>query len=177
MAKQNRCRLVRKSTPRRKSHRELPPVGSGLVSVARLHVYVNGRLVQRIPIDPDRNLSDRAERGGPQSGQIPLQLSRDSWIVLEAVGDRPMFPVITGTEEPFLLVSDAVARWRVRSGLRRRQTLVQWWLGIRSLCADQSDLGVDQSRRCLASPGWFPGKKSTFQPKIPVSVCCTRNHD
>lgn len=79
------------------------------VSVSRVHVYVNGLLAHRIPIDPGRDLSSRAGPGqGPWLADLPLSLSRDSWIVLEAVGDKPMFPVVTGTEEPFLLVSDAV---------------------------------------------------------------------
>lgn len=79
------------------------------VSVSRIQVYVNGRLIKRIPVDPNRNLADIAPPPlGPVSGQLDLALKEDSWIVLEAAGDRPMFPVVTGTEEPFLLVSDAV---------------------------------------------------------------------
>lgn len=80
------------------------------VSLDRLHVYVNGRLVKRVPVDPDRDLSEagRSRGGGPFTGQLALALGADSWIVLEAAGSRPMFPVVTGTEEPFLLVSDAV---------------------------------------------------------------------
>jgi hypothetical protein len=76
------------------------------VSVGRIHVYLNGRLVQRIAVDPDRRLSDVG--GTPLSGDVSMTLMGDSWIVLEAAGDRPMFPVVTATEEPFLLVSDAV---------------------------------------------------------------------
>ena len=76
------------------------------VSVARLHVYLNGRRVARIDVDPDRNLADVG--GMPLTGEVPITVERDSWIVLEAVGDRPMFPMVCGTEEPFLLVSDAV---------------------------------------------------------------------
>lgn len=79
------------------------------VSVRRLHLWVNGRLQQKIAVDPNRSLAQTAAPPqGPLVGQIPLALPRDAWIVLEAVGEKPMFPVITGTEEPFLLVSDAV---------------------------------------------------------------------
>ena len=79
------------------------------VSVSRIHLWVNGRLQQKIPVDPSRNLADTAAApAGPVSGQLALTLPRDAWVVMEAVGDKPMFPVITGTEEPFLLVSDAV---------------------------------------------------------------------
>ena len=57
------------------------------VSVGRLHVWVNGRLAQRIDVDPSRNLAMNAPAGGgPLSGEIPLKLTQDSWIVLEAVG-------------------------------------------------------------------------------------------
>ena len=79
------------------------------VSVSRIHVWVNGRLQQKIPVDPSRSLADTAQApSGPVVGQVSLSLPRDAWIVLEAAGEKPMFPVITGTEEPFLLVSDAV---------------------------------------------------------------------
>lgn len=79
------------------------------VSVSRLHLWVNGRLQQKIAVDPGRNLADTATApAGPLSGQIPISLPRDAWVVMEAFGEKPMFPVITGTEEPFLLVSDAV---------------------------------------------------------------------
>jgi hypothetical protein len=88
------------------------------VSVSRIQLFVNGRLTQVIPVDADRNLADTAPApGGPVVGQIPLSLTQDSWIVLEAAGDRPMFPVITGTEEPFLLISDAVGALASAIGL------------------------------------------------------------
>jgi hypothetical protein len=76
------------------------------VSVSRLQIYVNGLITQIVRVDPDRNLADRG--GQPLIGTATLTLTKDSWIVLEAVGDRPMFPVVTATEEPFLLISDAV---------------------------------------------------------------------
>jgi hypothetical protein len=76
------------------------------VSVSRLQLYVNGRLVQTVQVDPARNLADVG--GKPLSGSLSVTLTQDSWLLMEAVGERPMFPVITGTEEPFLLISDAV---------------------------------------------------------------------
>ena len=79
------------------------------VSVSRIQVYKNGRLIERIPIDPKRNLADTAAApNGPFTRQLTVNVDKDSWFVLEAVGEKAMFPVITGTEEPFLLVSDAV---------------------------------------------------------------------
>jgi hypothetical protein len=76
------------------------------VSISRIQVWVNGRLQQKIAVDPGQNLADVG--GKPVTGQLPITLAKDSWIVLEAAGERPMFPVVTATEEPFLLVSDAV---------------------------------------------------------------------
>jgi hypothetical protein len=67
---------------------------------------MNGLLIKTITVDPARNLADVG--GQPLTGDIPLMLTQDSWLMMEAVGDRSMFPVITATEEPFLLVSDAV---------------------------------------------------------------------
>ena len=79
------------------------------VSVNRIQVYLNGRMMKTIAVDPARDLSDKAgPPNGPFTGQLTLNIDKDSWIVLEAVGDKPMFPVITGTEEPFLLISDAI---------------------------------------------------------------------
>ncbi|HMY59882.1 MAG TPA: CehA/McbA family metallohydrolase, partial [Pseudomonadota bacterium] len=149
------------------------------VSVARLHVYVNGRLVQRIPIDPDRNLSDRAERGGPQSGQIPLQLSRDSWIVLEAVGDRPMFPVITGTEEPFLLVSDAVGALAGPLGIAATTDIGAVVVGNPQPYALTNPIWVSTSRAAAwRAPGVVPWKEINVPAQDPgVGVLRTRNHD
>jgi hypothetical protein len=76
------------------------------VSVSHISIYVNGLIVSSVRVDPGRNLADRG--GDPLTGSLALTLSEDSWIVLEAAGERPMFPVVTGTEEPFLLISDAV---------------------------------------------------------------------
>jgi hypothetical protein len=59
-----------------------------------------------IAVDPDRNLADRG--GQPLVDTLSFTLDKDSWIVIEAVGNRSMFPIVTGTEEPFLQVSDAV---------------------------------------------------------------------
>ena len=79
------------------------------VSVNRINVWVNGRIAQVISVDPNANLADVSPpEEGPLWGHITLKLDKDSWIVMEAVGYKPMFPVITGTEEPFLLVADAI---------------------------------------------------------------------
>jgi hypothetical protein len=76
------------------------------VSVSRISIYVNGLITNSVRVDPARNLADRG--GAPLTDELALKLTKDSWIVLEAAGERPMFPVVTGTEEPFLLISDAV---------------------------------------------------------------------
>ena len=75
-----------------------------LAGVGGTHsVYVNGRLTQRIfgrssqPGDAPRPAPGGPLRGTAGSGRF----HQDGWIVLDAVGDRPMFPVVTGTEEPF----------------------------------------------------------------------------
>lgn len=149
------------------------------VSVSRLHVYVNGRLLHRVRVDPDRNLADTAPAPqGPLTGQIPLLLSADAWIVLEAAGDRPMFPVITGTEEPFLLVSDAVGA-------------LAGPLGI-SVTTDIGAVVVgNEQPYAITNPIWIrTGTSDTFRPagvvpwaeiNVPeqdpgVGVLRTRNH-
>jgi hypothetical protein len=98
------------------------------VSVGRIHVYVNGRMVQRILVDPNRSLADTAlPPHGPVSGQLTLTLPRDSWIVLEAVGDRPMFPVVTGPRSRFCSSRMRWVRWPDRSASLRPPTSARWW--------------------------------------------------
>jgi len=75
------------------------------VSVSRIFVTVNGKLLadKTVSVDPNRDLAN-----SPLDGQVLLSLDKDAWIVLDALGDKPMWPMVTGTEEPFLLISDAI---------------------------------------------------------------------
>jgi len=150
------------------------------VSVSRIHVYVNGRMTQRILVDPDRNLADTAASPhGPLTGQIPLTLPRDSWIVLEAVGDRPMFPVVTGTEEPFLLVSDAVGALAGPLGIAATTDIGAVVVGNEQPYALTNPVWVQVSRSTSwRPPGVVPWKEINVPAQDPgVGVLRTRNHE
>jgi hypothetical protein len=150
------------------------------VSVGRIHVYVNGRMVQRILVDPDRSLADTAlPPHGPVSGQLTLTLPRDSWIVLEAVGDRPMFPVVTGTEEPFLLVSDAVGALAGPLGIAATTDIGAVVVGNEQPYALTNPVWVQVGRgTSWRPPGVVPWKELNVPAQDPgVGVLRTRNHD
>ena len=150
------------------------------VSVGRIHVYVNGRMVQRILVDPDRSLADTAlPPHGPVSGQLTLTLPRDSWIVLEAVGDRPMFPVVTGTEEPFLLVSDAVGALAGPLGIAATTDIGAVVVGNEQPYALTNPVWVQVGRgTSWRPPGVVPWKELNVPSQDPgVGVLRTRNHD
>jgi len=150
------------------------------VSVGRLHVYVNGRLVQRIPIDPKRNLASNAPDGeGPLTGAIPLVLSRDSWVVLEAVGDKPMFPVVTGTEEPFLLISDAVGALAGPLGIAATTDIGAVVVGNPQPYALTNPIWIKTGRGAAwKAPGVQPWKDINVPDQDPgVGVLRTRNHE
>jgi hypothetical protein len=152
------------------------------VSVNRIQVYVNGRLIQKVKIDPDRNLADSAADGsgtrGPVSGQLALTLMRDSWIVLEAVGDKPMFPVVTGTEEPFLLVSDAVGALAGPLGIPVTTDIGAVVVGNEQPYALTNPVWV----RVQGGPAWQPpgvvpwNELNTPDVDPGVGVLRTRNH-
>jgi hypothetical protein len=150
------------------------------VSVGRIHVYVNGRMVQRILVDPDRSLADTAlPPHGPVSGQLMLTLPRDSWIVLEAVGDRPMFPVVTGTEEPFLLVSDAVGALAGPLGIAATTDIGAVVVGNEQPYALTNPVWVQVGRgTSWRPPGVVPWKELNVPAQDPgVGVLRTRNHN
>jgi hypothetical protein len=119
------------------------------VSVGRVLLWLNGRLLQTIRVDPARNLADVG--GKPLTGTIPVTLTEDSWLMMEAVGDQPMFPVITATEEPFLLVSDAVGALAGPLGL-----------------AATTDIGVavvgNEAPHAITNPIWVRVGSSNWQP-------------
>ena len=148
------------------------------VSVNRIQVYVNGRLLHRLKVDPDRNLADAAAPpAGPVSGQLPLTLKSDSWIVLEAVGDRPMFPMVTGTEEPFLLVSDAVGALAGPLGIAAT-TDIGAVVGNEQPYALTNPIWVRRSAESFQPPGVVPWSEINVPEADPgVGVLRTRNHD
>ena len=148
------------------------------VSVNRIQVYVNGRLLHRIKVDPARNLADTAAApGGPINGQLPLALKVDSWIVLEAVGDKPMFPVVTGTEEPFLLVSDAVGALAGPLGIAATTDIGAVVVGNEQPYALTNPIWVRRSA-AWQPPGVVPWSELNVPEADPgVGVLRTRNHD
>jgi hypothetical protein len=148
------------------------------VSVSRIQVFVNGRLNQIIPVDPDRNLADTAPApGGPVVGQLPLSLAQDSWIVLEAAGDRPMFPVITGTEEPFLLISDAVGALGSAIGLPASTDVGAVVIGNEQPYALTNPIWVRTSNAPWQPPGVVPFAERNDPKQDPhIGVLRTRNN-
>lgn len=150
------------------------------ISVSRIQVYVNGRLVQRIPVDPGRNLADTAPGpGGPLSGSLTLTLSAHSWVVLEAAGDRPMFPVVTGTEEPFLLVSDAVGALAGPLGIATTTDIGAVVVGNPQPYAITNPVWIRVgSDDKWQPPGVVPWREINTPEQDPhVGVLRTRNHD
>jgi hypothetical protein len=144
------------------------------VSVSRLQVYVNGLLQQVIRVDPDRNLADRG--GKPVTGQLPLTLAQDSWIVLEAAGDRPMFPVVTGTEEPFLLISDAVGALAGPLGIAASTDISVVVVGNESPYAITNPVWVKLSAGAWQPPGVQPFAQINDPKQDPhVGVLLTHN--
>ena len=137
-------------------------------------------MVQRILVDPNRNLADNAAApGGPVIGQLPLTLAKDSWIVMEAVGDRPMFPVVTGTEEPFLLVSDAVGALAGPLGIAATTDIGAVVVGNEQPYALTNPIWIQVSRSSAwKPPGVVPWKDVNVPAQDPgVGVLRTRNHD
>jgi hypothetical protein len=149
------------------------------VSVDRIHVYVNGRLLRRIPVDPNRDLSELARGGGgPLTGQVALTLSADSWIVLEAVGSKPMFPVVTGTEEPFLLVADAVGALAGPLGIGATTDIGAVVVGNVQPYALTNPIWVHKISASLwQSPGVVPWAERNVPEQDPgTGVLRTQNH-
>jgi hypothetical protein len=147
------------------------------VSVNRIQVWVNGRLIQKLPIDPGRDLSDRARApNGPVAGQLGLTLDKDSWIVLEAVGDRPMFPVVTGTEEPFLQVSDAVGALAGPLGIAASTDISAVVVGNEAPYALTNPVWVRVGATRWTAPGVVPFNEINTPDQDPhVGVLRTRN--
>lgn len=82
------------------------------ISVARVNVWRNGVIAKVIDVDPDRDLAARpldATIDGLSLAKDAQGAAIDSWFVLEAIGYRNMFPVITPQEVPPVLLTEAVA--------------------------------------------------------------------
>ncbi len=157
-------------------HLAAPP----FVSVNRIQVFLNGRLIQKIPVDPNRNLADTAPAPlGPINGQLPLTLSGDSWIVLEAAGDRPMFPVVTGTEEPFLLVSDAVGALAGPLGIAATTDIGAVVVGNEQPLALTNPVWIrTHADGDWQAPGVVPWNEVNVPEQDPqIGVLRTRNHN
>lgn len=79
--------------------------------VSHLNVWRNGLLAEAIPIDPARDLAR-----SPVVEEITIDLAKDAagnpidtWFVLEAIGEKSMFPVVRPQEIPPVLLTEAVA--------------------------------------------------------------------
>jgi hypothetical protein len=144
------------------------------VSVDHLQIYVNGLISQIIRVDPDRNLADRG--GQPLTGMVTLTLTKDSWIVMEAVGGRPMFPVVTGTEEPFLLISDAVGALAGPLGIAASTDISVVVVGNEAPHALTNPIWVRLSSGTWQAPGVAPFAKINDPTQDPhVGVLLTHN--
>lgn len=81
------------------------------ISVSHVNVWRNGTLATVVQVSPDRDLAK-----DPLVDVLELDLGRDaagaaidSWFVLEAIGERSLFPVIKPAEVPPVLLTEAVA--------------------------------------------------------------------
>lgn len=81
------------------------------ISLGRVNVYRNGVIAQRIDLDDQRDLS-----ADPIEQTLQLELATaptgdpiDSWFVVEAIGYRSMYPVVSPLEIPPLQLTDALA--------------------------------------------------------------------
>lgn len=81
------------------------------VSVSGVNIVRNGVIVDRVDVDPDRDLT-----ASPVEETRTIALATDesgtpidSWFVLEVFGERSLFPMVLPLEVPPLLLSDAVA--------------------------------------------------------------------
>lgn len=149
------------------------------VSLSRLQLYVNGRLRgdKTVLIDPARDLSGMvAESSGPAVGRIDIALERDSWIVLEAVGEQPMFPVVTGTEEPYLLVADAVGALAAPLGLGGTTNIAVVVVGNEQPYAITNPVWVRLGSDAWQPPGVVPFAEQNEPSQDPhVGVLRTHN--
>jgi hypothetical protein len=80
-------------------------------SVARLVIWRNGTIASVVPVDPSRDLAR-----SPVDGVLDLELAKDaagayvdSWFVVEAIGEKSLFPVVKPQEVPPVLLTEAVA--------------------------------------------------------------------
>jgi hypothetical protein len=80
-------------------------------SVARLVFWRNGTIASVVPVDPTRDLAK-----SPVDGVLDLELAKDaagayvdSWFVVEAIGEKSLFPVVKPQEVPPVLLTEAVA--------------------------------------------------------------------
>ena len=80
-------------------------------NVRRINVWRNGLLALTRQLDPTRNLETN-----PFEEKLNLELDtdgagapRDSWFVIEALGDKSLFPVVAPAEVPPVLLTEAIA--------------------------------------------------------------------
>jgi len=73
------------------------------VSVSRVNVVRDGRVVARLDVDPGRNLS-----ADPLSETLTIAVDADCWIAAQAIGERSLFPVVRPLEIPPLTFADAI---------------------------------------------------------------------
>lgn len=80
------------------------------VSVSHVNVWRNGLLAKQLPVDPSRNLARE-----PLAEELEVELAgkpsepADTWFVVEAIGERSLFPVVRPHEVPPVLLTEAVA--------------------------------------------------------------------
>lgn len=80
-------------------------------NVTRLNVWRNGLLVNTRSIEAGRNLATN-----PYEEDLTVELARDaggaaidSWFVVEAIGNKSLFPVVAPAEVPPVLLTEAIA--------------------------------------------------------------------
>jgi hypothetical protein len=81
------------------------------ISISHINIWRNGTIAKQISVDPNRDLAH-----APLDAGEDVDLARDAsgkpidtWFVVEAIGDKSMFPAITPLEVPPVLLTEAVA--------------------------------------------------------------------
>ncbi len=154
-------RTIRSAGDRVSLHYQL--TSAPWASVARINIWRNGTIAKVVQVDPDRDL---ARQPLAEVVELPLALDAsnkaiDSWFVLEAIGYRSLFPVVTPQEVPPVLLTEAVATLAGPLGL-----------GSDEFGALRPPEWYPVTAYALTNPVWVTRQEGDFQPPgvVPLEV-------
>ena len=140
------------------------------MSISHINVWRNGIIAARISVDPTRDLAHN-----PVRASVDLPLAKDtagtpidSWFVLEAIGEKSMFPVTTPLEVPPVLVTQAVAVLAGPLGI-----------GSDEFGALRPPESCPATSYAITNPVWVTTTSNGFQPPgvVPMDVLDTPAND